>query len=190
MTGKTSAARYRRIASGLLALAIVAASLTTVFSEPGLAVDCSTTSIAVDRISASVMYIDSGITPQLEGTYVGYRITNSGAAIDDVWVDIRNFGGGVVGKATNEDGRVHVGSMSAGQTDFAYFYLVASGATATPQTHDVAVFSGHPTLGGSEICTEGFSIQTVDETIKANANKVTTVLAGPNPAELGGGVGR
>jgi hypothetical protein len=170
----------------VLAMVLLSAFLFTTLAGPGHAVDCSTTSISVTRVSASIMYVDTTITPQLRGTYVGYRITNSGAAIGDAWVDINNFAGGVVDKAVNETGRDHLGVLGTGASAFAYFYVAASGSTATAQTHDIAVYSGHPALGGTEICSAGFSIQAVNDTIKANANKVTTVLAGPNPAELGG----
>jgi len=132
------------------------------------------------------MYVDTSITPQLRGAYAGYRITNSGPAIADAWIDLTGFGGGVVGLGANEDGRLHVGPLASGATTYAYFYLVASGTTTTPQTHDLALYSGHPTLGGTQVCTSGFSLQSVEDTIKASANKVNTVVAGPNPAELGG----
>ena len=172
----------------VLAMVLLSAFLLTTLAGPGYAVDCSTTNISVTRVSASIMYVDTTITPQLRGTYVGYRITNSGAPIADAWVDITNFRGGVVDKAANESGRDHLGVLGSGigASAYSYFYVAASGSTATAQTHDIVVYSGHPAFGGTEICTEGFSIQAVDDTIKANANKVNTVLAGPNPAELGG----
>jgi uncharacterized repeat protein (TIGR01451 family) len=132
------------------------------------------------------MYVDTSITPQLRGAYAGYRITNGGPAIADAWIDLTGFGGGVVSLGANEDGRFHVGPLASGATTFAYFYLVASGTTSTPQTHNLALYSGHPGLDGTEVCTSGFSLQSVQDTIKASANKVNTVVAGPNPAELGG----
>ncbi|MDH3308253.1 MAG: Ig-like domain-containing protein, partial [Acidimicrobiia bacterium] len=170
----------------LSAFLLMTAYFGTAMAVPSQAGPCSATTISVQRVSASVMYVDTGISPQLRGSYVGYKITNSGAPITDVWVDVINFTGGVVNKAQYEDGRNHVGAMSTGAVAYAYFYLSASGSTATPQRHDVAVYSGHPGLGGVQVCTTNFTIQTVSETIKANANKVQTVVAGPNPAELGG----
>lgn len=179
-------AKARDRLARLSAFLLIAGFFGTTLPVPGQAIACSAANISVQRVSASVMYVDTGISPQLRGSYAGYKVTNNGAPITDAWVDITNFQGGVVNRAAHEDGRNHVGAMATGASAFAYFYLMASGSTGIAQTHDIAVYSGHPGLGGVQICTTGFAIQRVEETIKANANKVQTVVAGPNPAELGG----
>ena len=175
-----------RIRSALVlsaALALIAVGL--VFpAERASAAPCGTTDVTLQRISSSEMYIDTGISPQLTSAYAGYRIETSTTALADTWVRATNFGGGSIDLAANEDGLVHIGPLATFDTGFAYVYLTASGA-ATGQTHEIQIFDGHPDFGGSQVCTEVYGLS-VDETIKANANKVTTVVSGPNPAQLGG----
>ncbi len=167
----------------LLAVVTVAVTLPVVAGGTAAAAACSG-ALTVTRISGGELDIDTGISPQLVGSYAGYRIDNTGAAIDDLWVKAGNFSGGVVSLAPKEDGLVHPGPLATSATTFAYIYLTASGA-GTAQTHDVELYDGHPSFGGTQLCSESYSLQVV-ETIKAAANKVNTVTSGPNPAELGG----
>src|SRR5262249_6004844 len=64
-----------------------------------------------------------------------------------------------------------------------FFYVQASGATASPQTHTVRIYPTRPPAG--PVGSQTFSM-TVEETIQANPNVVNTVVAGPNPPQLGG----
>ena len=143
--------------------------------------------VTVTRTSSPVFYYDTSITPQLRCMYVSYRVTNDGAYQPDVYANIGSFTGGVISLAPNEDGVVHLGAMNAGESKMAFFYLqaVGSGDVATAQSHTVRVYSGNPATA-PQIGSASFSISPVAETIKANANKVTTVISGPNPATLGG----
>jgi fimbrial isopeptide formation D2 family protein/uncharacterized repeat protein (TIGR01451 family) len=141
--------------------------------------------VTITRTSAPKFYIDSGTSPQLLGTYTSYQITNTGVTtIPDVWVGIGSFTGGVVSLATNEDGVMHLGTLTAGQTKTAFFYLQASGATTVDQTHTISVYPTIPPT--TTLATASFTFTDVEETIAASANKVTTTVAGPNPASLGG----
>lgn len=133
----------------------------------------------VTRTSAPLMYIDSG----LNGAYVAYKVTSS-TAVADIWVDINSFTGGVVSLAPNEDGIVHLGALSVGQTKAAYFYVQASGATAAAQGHTISVYGARPP--GAALASATFSLSSVSETISAAANKVNAVVTGPDPAGLGG----
>ncbi|HEX6184280.1 MAG TPA: hypothetical protein VFZ44_10410 [Pyrinomonadaceae bacterium] len=144
--------------------------------------------ITITRTSSPVFYYDTSITPQLRCMYVSYRVTNDGAYQPDVYANVGSFTGGVISLAPNEDGVVHLGAMNAGESKMAFFYLQATGSgdVATAQSHTVRVYSGNPSAGASQIGSASFSMSPVLETIKANANKVTTVISGPNPATLGG----
>ncbi len=144
------------------------------FSSPAL------DAFTITRNSASVVYLDTG--KNLAGHYAAYQITNTGVARDDVWVGVDSFAGGVVTLATNEDGIIQLGAMASGETKTAFVYLVASGATTTAQTHVVSVYSSRPP--GVALASQGFSL-TSASTISANANKVSIVVADPDPGTLG-----
>lgn len=145
----------------------------------------------ITRISSPVFYIDTGANPSPLplGMYMGYTIKNtSGSAYPDLWVKLENFSGTRIGLASTESGIVHVGPLAPGASKTVYFYLMSSGAgnTSTPlQTHTVSLYPTRPDLAASNICSDPFSL-TVEETIKAVANKINTVMSGPTPPELGG----
>jgi len=99
----------------------------------------------IQRTSSPIFYNDTGNTPSLQGMYASYTVQNtSGSSFGDVWVDVANFTGGVVGLAANEDGIVHLGAFAPGQAKTAFFYLKASTTTGTAQSHDVRVYTGQP----------------------------------------------
>src|SRR5262249_47271331 len=126
----------------------------------------------ITRTSSPVFYIDTGISPQLLGTYVAYQITNDGGtSYADIWAAVDTFTGGVVSLAPTEDGIVHLGAMAAGATKTAFFFLQASGATMTAQSHTVRVYGTRPPA--TQLASASFSL-TVEETIQASANQVTT----------------
>lgn len=140
-------------------------------------------SITVTRKAASTIYIDTGISPSLTGFYVAYEITNNSTSYTDLWVKLQNFSGGAVTLATNENGITHVGPLANGATTTVYFYLTAS-AAGTGQSHAVALYPSNPSLSAVD-CSYSFTY-TVEETIKAAANKVTAVTYSPATPELGG----
>ena len=155
--------------------------------QRAFAASCSTG--VINRTSSPVFYIDTGITPSVVGNYVSYTITNtSGSAYTDLWVKLESFSGDRITLAAGETGIAHVGSLANGASKTVFFYLAntaGTGDTTTAQSHIVSLYSTRPDLASSSICGNPFS-QTVEETIKAVANKVTAVVAGPNPPELGG----
>jgi uncharacterized repeat protein (TIGR01451 family) len=137
------------------------------------------------RTSSPVFYNDVGNNPSLQCMYASYEVTNTGGStIADVWVDITNFTGGVVTLAPTEDGLVQLGAMAPGQKKTAYFYLRASSTSASAQHHTVHVYASRPPTAAA--LTQNFAINSVESTINANANKVTTVVSGPNPPQVGG----
>src|SRR5687767_13108518 len=130
--------------------------------------------VIITRMSSPVFYMDTSITPTLQGMYVAYRIeNNNGVNYPDIWVRIDSFGGGVISLAPNEDGLVHLGPLAAGQSKTAFFYIQANSATSTPQTHTVRVFPDR--FASSQLASASFSM-TSEDTIQANANKVVTVI--------------
>jgi hypothetical protein len=144
-------ARFFAQASALL-FAIVAAA----WPVRAQAAPCSTYTIT--RVSAPIVRIDTGITPALTSAYVAYTVTNStGATVDDLWVKLENFGGTVLGLATNENGVAHVGTIANGATAFVPFYLTATGATSTNQTHDVGIYTSNPSVV-SQTCATNFQL--------------------------------
>jgi hypothetical protein len=131
-------------------------------------------SISVEPSQPTVMYIDSGVSPRIDASYVGYRITNStGAALDGYWASLDNFTGGVVGLANPLDKFVEVPDLAIGASTTVYFLLKATAATKVVQSHDFKIFDKRPdasTAINKYGCTFGFT--KVAETIKASANKL------------------
>ena len=102
----------------------------------------------ITRTSSPVFYLDTSITPTLEGMYVSYQINNNSAInYPDIWVRIGSFGGGVISLSPNEDGLVHLGPLGPGQTKTAFFYLRAGSETAVAQTHTVTIYPSRAPVG-------------------------------------------
>jgi uncharacterized repeat protein (TIGR01451 family) len=144
--------------------------------------------VTIARTSSSVFYYDPDASPELRGMYVAYRITNDGSYQPDVYATIGNFSGAVVSLAPNEDGVVHLGAMNPGESKVSFFYIQAAGQgdNTSAHTHTLRVYDGNPSAGAQQLGSASFSMTPVKDTIEANANKVTTVISGPNPATLGG----
>lgn len=138
----------------------------------------------ITRTSSPKFYTDFG--KNISGMYVSYQITNNGGTnYADVWVAADTFTGGVVSLAPGEDGIVQLGAMAPGQTKTAFFYLRATSNTAVDQSHTVRVYSSKPP-GATQVDSASFTFTDVEDTIQANANKITTTVSGPNPPGLGG----
>ncbi|HMO02158.1 MAG TPA: hypothetical protein PKD37_00390 [Oligoflexia bacterium] len=147
---------------------------------------CSSAGYTITRVSSPIIYIDTGITPPLTGYYSGYKIDNaSGGNVTDLWVKATNFTvSGKISLPTTENGERHSGPLNNGATKYAYFYFQASAATTSTESHDIVLYAGKPGVG-TAICKTSFSA-TAEETIKANANKVTAAFANPDPPEASG----
>ncbi|HEX8720492.1 MAG TPA: hypothetical protein VF736_07680 [Pyrinomonadaceae bacterium] len=159
-----------------------------VFACAGAAAQAAPT---IARTSSSVFYLDKDGKPTpLRCMYVSYQITNDATYRPDVYVTVGNFVNGYVSLAPDEDGVVHLGAMNPGETKTAFFYLQAEetetpfGLILLPQ-HTVRVYNGNPSSGATQAASASFTM-TTKNTIQASANKVTTVISGPNPATLGG----
>ena len=104
--------------------------------------------ITITRTSSPVFYLDSGAS--LVGMYAVYKIHNgSGTNYEDVWVDIGSFSGGVISLASNENGLYHLGVLNNGSTKHVFFYLQASGATASSGKGEIQTLRRKWRLGRS-----------------------------------------
>src|SRR5215471_7843933 len=138
--------------------------------------------------SASIFYND--LSKNLTSAYASYQITNTdGVNYPDVWANVGNFtaasGSPVVTLAPGAPGAIDLGPLANGQTKTAFFYLGSSADTNVTQTHTVSVFNGPP-ASGSLLTSQDFSFTSVQSTIQANSNKVTSVVVSPSTPTVGG----
>lgn len=140
-------------------------------------------SVSITRTSSPTFYTDFA---SLNSMYVAYRITNTGATdYPVVYVTVGGFTGGIVSRAINESGVLTLGSLAAGQSKMAFFYLTASATTAIAQTHTITVLDGPVGIGTTQLA-QNFTFTSVADTISSNSNKVTTTIYGPDPPGIGG----
>jgi Bacterial Ig-like domain (group 3)/Abnormal spindle-like microcephaly-assoc'd, ASPM-SPD-2-Hydin/HYDIN/CFA65/VesB-like, Ig-like domain/Cep192 domain 4 len=139
--------------------------------------------ITITQNFSSVYYVDTKTSPFPTGYYAVYNITNNtGSAFQDIWVTLGNFTGTTVylSLAGNDTGVSHLGTLAAGASKAAYFFLgvncssFASGNCniSASQGFTVDVYLGPPT--GNLLAALTTNDITVYETIAANANKVNS----------------
>src|SRR5262249_11695732 len=134
----------------------------------------------ITRTSASIFYNDfspSSGAP-LTSAHAAYPITHTDAVhYPHVSATIGKFtaasGSPVVTRVANAASAIALGPLAAGQTKTAFFYLGSSADTTVTQTHTVSVFNGPPT-SGSLLTSQNFSFTSVQGTINASSNKVTS----------------
>src|SRR5262245_35201833 len=141
----------------------------------------------ITRTSASIFYND--LPNNLTSAYASYQITNTdGVNHPDVWATIGNFtaasGSPVVTLAPGAPGAIDLGPLAAGQTKTVFFYLGSNADTNVTQTDTVSVFNGPP-ASGSLLTSQDFSFTSVQSTIKASSNKVTSVVVSPSTPTIG-----
>lgn len=175
------------LAAGISAVLAGAGLATTAAPASATVAACSSVGLTVSALHGPNFYIDSGISPQLMGAYAGYRVANTGSARSDLWVKLANFSGGRVGLGTGQAASMQIASLAGGAGQSLFWFLSATGTGSGPaQNHDVQVWSGRPDLpGSSQLCgtTGGFSA--VSETIKAAANKLTSVTVDGGTPTIG-----
>jgi large repetitive protein len=173
---------------GVLAVIVgTAVPITTFVASPALAAPApvcgASGSPAVTALANPIFYIDT--SSGLDATYAGYTVRAGTAAEDGLWLRLSGFTGGSVALAPDQPETVALPDIAANSSATSYLLLRASASTATPQTHTISLFRGHPS-GGDEVCTRTFTYNGVAETIKALANKVTSVVSDvPATAEIG-----
>ncbi|MFN8124286.1 MAG: Ig-like domain-containing protein [Thermoleophilia bacterium] len=170
-----------------LAALAVAAALPATRAAATAPPACSAAGLTVTALHGPYFYIDSGNTPALMGAYAGYGIADtSGSPRTDTWVKLASFAGGSVTLGTGQAAAQQIASLAANGSTSRFFYLKAASATATAQTHLVQVWQGRPDLPGStQLCEESGGFASVQETIKAAANKLTEVAVNGGAPALG-----
>lgn len=180
--------RRGRLLSALTIVALLIAPLVAVIpastADATISNRCDGTaandqnSLRVSPSHGSVFYIDSG--QSVDAAYVAYRLGNlsSTQARDDMWISVDSFSGGVVRLANPADAVQPLGDVAASSTKTGFFLLKAATSTNTAQSHVVRVYSGKPgTLAAQELYSCTYSFAKVAETIKAAANKVTSITS-------------
>jgi uncharacterized repeat protein (TIGR01451 family) len=175
-----------------IVVAIVAASLTlpltTSTAAAAAAPTCgSGTTPNVVALADPSFFIDSDTG--LDSTYAGYTVRSGSSAENNLWLGVSNFTGGSVGLAAAQPANVALTNIPANSAATSYLLLKAAAASTTAQTHTVTLYRGYPTASNA-ICQRTYTYNGVYETIKALANKVTSVTANnPGPeAKLGDAV--
>lgn len=152
-------------------------------------VTCNAGAAAQNGISVApshglAFYIDTGAVPKLDAGYIGYRVTNgTGTTQSNLWTEVGNFTGGVLGLSNSLDNYQQVTTLANSSTAASYFLLKANSATSIPQTHRLKVWSGRPDLPSSTMLYDcQYTFSAVKETIKAAANKVSDTGYGSSAA--------
>jgi hypothetical protein len=154
-------------------------------------------SITIANKSGSVFYTDLGNGNN--AVYLVFQLTGNGTSAADVWATldtsassiISNVGSGkhqlkykISTGAHGTDPVAELG-LANGQTKGVFFLVKASATTAVNQALTLKLSATNG--GGSDLGSATFNF-TVEDTIKANANKVNTVVTIPNnpsPGQLG-----
>ena len=144
--------------------------------------------ITVTASHGKTFYVDLKITPKTDASYIGYIIKNTtNATMKDLWVNLKDFTGGALSLAHPKDAYQQIESIPAGGTVTVYFLLQATVESTTAQQHTVVVTQGHPDSNGvSTYYSCFYSFNQVLGTIKAAANKVTSVSYSTLSPVIGG----
>jgi len=108
--------------------------------------------------------------------------------VTDGWAQIGGFSSSL-SLGGGDDGIMHLGSFTAGQTKYAYFYVCSSftGSTLAGQGFTVSMIDRNPTVTGAvSLGSQAFTVSLDNTVIQAAQNSVSVIFAGPNPSVLGG----
>ncbi|MGZ4450248.1 MAG: Ig-like domain-containing protein [Nocardioides sp.] len=167
----------------LLALVVAATPLAVIAAPAGATPvpTCATAGYTVAGLGGPNFYLTGS---GAQSAYTGYRVTNAtGSGSADLYVTLGGFTGGSVGLASGQSAAERLGDLSAGDGESLFWYLTASAASASAQNHTVTVYRHDPALPTAvALCTTTGGFATVQDTISANANKVTSIsLVGGAP---------
>ncbi|TIC85578.1 Ig-like domain-containing protein [Nocardioides sp. GY 10127] len=178
----------RALRLGTSALLVAGAAVGGVVALPGAATasvpTCAAAGLTVTSLGGPNFYIGSGSTPAFLSGYTGYRVLNgAGAELDDLYVTLSDFTGGALGLASGQTATQRVGDLASGEKGERFWYLTATGPSASAQQHTITVSQHKPGLPSSTVlCTTTNGFAQVAQTTSANANKVdTVVVAGGTP---------
>lgn len=150
--------------------------------------------IRVEPVFARRLSIDLGRT--YDAGYIGYRLTNVGNTDrSDVWLEVTGLTGdegAAVTLVSASESQQFVGTLAkrSGTSNdprhhpvSRYLLVRARSETSGILWHEVRVFSGRPgTAGATELTACRTSIDGVQRSISANANKVTTITVDGAPS--------
>ncbi len=176
----------RRAVSCLASGALLAVGLTVPLALPLAAPAQAATCPAgvVTALHAPVVTIKTS-SPAYTAAYLGYKITPT-SKIDNLWVGLSNFTGGVVTLAANQTPQLPSGALASGASAYTYFMARASGATTTDQSHTITVYDGSPTQpGATVVCTTTNTITDVFSAAENNSNKVDSISVATSGQGLG-----
>ena len=178
----------RLLRAAVTTAVVTATTLGVVSPAVAVAPSCASQGLTVSALHGPNFYIDTSSTPVLRGAYAGYRVTDtSGSGRTDLWVALTNFTGGSVALGSGQAGAQQIATLAGGSSASRFFYLTAQTQSATAQRHTVSVWQGRPDLPGSaQVCADSGGFTGVDETIKAAANKLTSVTVSGGTPRIGG----
>ncbi|MFI7543389.1 Ig-like domain-containing protein [Actinoplanes sp. NPDC049599] len=181
---------FRRAAACLAVAVVVAATPVLVTAAPAAAVPvaCTSAGLTVTALHGPNFYVDTSSSPVLRGAYAGYRVTDTtGNPRTDLWVELGDFTGGSVTLGSGQPAAQQVATLAGSASASRFFYLTALAESATAQRHSVAVWRGRPDLPGSaQLCADSGGFTAVEGTIKAAANKLTSVTVSTGTPKIGG----
>jgi uncharacterized repeat protein (TIGR01451 family) len=131
-------------------------------------------------------YVDTSLATPLLASYAGYSVRAGESSRAGLWLQLSGFDDGgvpdLVRLAPDQPAAQPLPSLPSGGSSTQYLLMQAAGLTSTPQTHDVTVWQGRPG-SGQALCRRSFTYSGVHDTIKALANKVTSISGnGPQGA--------
>ncbi len=139
----------------------------------------------------TIFYIDS--RRGIDASYVAYKVTNTATTTKkNIWVKISNFaaasGNSLVSLTNPADNLQQIPSLASNASYTVYFLLAANKATTVDQAHTIEIFNGDPRLAATGAAATGcdYTFNRIDQTIAANANKVTSVSVSTTTPVLGG----
>ena len=151
----------------------------------------NTAKITITPEHGTIFYVDT--RRGINASYVAYSITNTGTTTKkNLWVKLSDFvansGTSVVSLANPADNAQQIPSLAANASYTVYFLVAANKSSTVTQTHTVEVFNGDPRLSSTGAASTGcdYTFKRVDQTIAANANKVTSVSVSSTNPVLGG----
>ena len=193
-------ARVRQFFSFTLSLTLAASALTIISANPAFAYSScgnilgnnagdqslidNTAKITIKPEHGTIFYVDT--RRGINASYVAYKITNTATSTKkNLWVKLSSFtaasGSSVVALANPADNLQQIPSLASNASTTVYFLLTANKSTTVTQTHSVEVFTADPRLSSTGAASTGcdYTFNRVDQTIAANANKVTSVFRIP-----------
>ena len=177
----------RKVYAGFTSL-FLATSMVSVVSAPAVA---DTPVCGVDG-SPTVTWLNDpqyyfSVADSYDATYIGYTVTPA-SDVDNLWVGLSDFTGGLVGLAPTQSQFLASGPTSGGVAKTSYFLsqTTATATTATPQSHTVTVYEGNPNkIGAVALCSATNTFTGVEDTITANSNKVDNIVSSAATAVVG-----